>query len=316
MPSSSNHECMNTKNTTSLTQQQVSISPHAQDAHGTVLVVVVAGLILGTMGVFVIESRQDPMTTVAFRCMFGCLALLCWATMTHRLAELKISGQALWGVVGAGLLMASSWGLHFAAIARTSIGVSTVVFHIQPFLTMALGAWLLKEQVTSRQVGLTVLAFIGLDLSTGLLDMGVLKQNYSHDYLVGILLSFIGAMVYAFMPLVAKKLTSVSALALTWWQCLVGMLLTFWWPLMNGIPPLESLAWLFGLGTIHSGLAYVLMFAGFARLSTGRMAVLQFIYPMTAFVVDWLIYDHSLSLWQWLGLLVMGVAIWSVKRGG
>lgn len=307
---------MNTKNTTSLTQQQMVTAPQAHDdTHGTVLVVA-AGLILGTMGIFVIESGQNPMTTVAFRCVFGCLALLCWAVMTRRLAELKISGKALWGVVGAGLLMASSWGLYFAAIARTSIGMSTVVFHIQPFLTMALGAWLLKEQITRRQVGLTILACIGLALSTGLLDASVLKQNMNHDYLVGILLSFIGAMVYAFMPLVAKKLTSVSALALTWWQCLVGMLLTFWWPLLYGMPPLSSLAWLFGLGAIHSGLAYVLMFAGFARLSTGRMAVLQFIYPMTAFVVDWVIYNHSLSLWQWLGLVVMGVAIWSVKRGG
>ena len=27
------------------------------------------------------EAGQDPITTTAFRCAFGCLALLCWATI-------------------------------------------------------------------------------------------------------------------------------------------------------------------------------------------------------------------------------------------
>lgn len=48
---------------------------NTEERKGTVLVVL-AGLILGTMGIFVIEAGQDPITTVAFRCAFGCLALL------------------------------------------------------------------------------------------------------------------------------------------------------------------------------------------------------------------------------------------------
>jgi multidrug transporter EmrE-like cation transporter len=34
---------------------------------------------------------------------------------------------------------------------------------------------------------------------------------------------------------------------------------------------------------------------------------------MTAFVVDWKIYGHSLSLVQMSGLALMAIAIWSVK---
>ena len=32
-----------------------------------------------------------------------------------------------------------------------------------------------------------------------------------------------------------------------------------------------------GLGVLHTGLAYVLMYAGMARLPTARIAVLQFV---------------------------------------
>lgn len=278
------------------------------------MLVVLAGLILGTMGIFVMEAGQDPITTVAFRCAFGCLALLCWGAVYCRLPEIKLSGRALLGAVATGVLMATSWALHFAAIPRTSIGVSTVVFHIQPFWTMALGVWLLREKISARQVGIAALAFIGLALTTGLFDGSGNTGMLSHEYVVGVLLSLAGSLVYAFVPLLAKLLRSVSSFALTWWQCFVGTVLTAWWPMIHGWPTQDGLAWLIGLGAIHSGLAYALMFAGFSRLSTGRIAVLQFVYPMTAFIVDWQVYGHTLSVVQMAGLALMAAAIWSVKR--
>lgn len=303
----------------SVASAQPTGGPDAEQRSGTVLMVL-AGLILGTMGVFVIEAGQDPITTVAFRCVFGLMALSVWGAMQRRGRELRLRGRALLGAMLTGVLMATSWGLHFAAIPRTSIGVSTVVFHIQPFWTMALGAWLLHEKVSARQVGMAALAFAGLALATGLFDAGIRAGSdggaLSRDHVIGLALSLAGSLVYAFVPLLAKVLKTVSAFALVWWQCLVGAVLTIWWPPLHGWPlGLDSLAWLVGLGAIHSGLAYALMFAGFARLSTGRIAVLQFVYPFTAFAFDWAVYGHTLSALQVAGLGLMGAAIWSVKRG-
>lgn len=138
----------------------------------------------------------------------------------------------------------------------------------------------------------------------------------SHEYLVCVLFSLAGSLVYAFVPLLTKVLKSVTSFALPWWQCLVGTILTAWWPVLYGWPTqLDSVVWLIGLGTIHTGLAYALMFAGFSRLNTGRLAVLQFVYPMTAFVIDWQVYGHTLSIVQIVGLVLMALAVLSVKRG-
>ena len=59
------------------------------------------------------------------------------------------------------------------------------------------------------------------------------------------------------------------------------------WPLMQGLPAFGAAwGWLAGLGVLHTGLAYVVLYAGMARLGTGRIAVLQFVYPGTAVLVD------------------------------
>ena len=86
---------------------------------------------------------------------------------------------------------------------------------------------------------------------------------------------------------------------------------------MRGLPPAGApWAWLAGLGILHTGLAYVLLYAGMARLGTGRIAVLQFVYPATAVLVDWLVYGRALSPLQMTGVGLIGAALWTLRRQG
>ena len=84
----------------------------------------------------------------------------------------------------------------------------------------------------------------------------------------------------------------------------LGLLLLAWWPWFHDLPA-QALqwhwsvwAWLAGLGVFHTGLAYALMYAGMQRLEAGRIAVLQFVYPISAIVLDWAVYGRALSLVQ------------------
>ncbi|HSB98349.1 MAG TPA: EamA family transporter, partial [Burkholderiaceae bacterium] len=113
--------------TTSLsTHTAPGVAAPAAERRGVALMVA-GGLLLGTLGVFVEEAGQHPLTTVWFRCVFGLLALLLWGALGGRLAELRLRGTALTAALGAGVLMVVNWALFFAAIQRTSIGVATVV---------------------------------------------------------------------------------------------------------------------------------------------------------------------------------------------
>jgi drug/metabolite transporter (DMT)-like permease len=88
-----------------------------------------------------------------------------------------------------------------------------------------------------------------------------------------------------------------------------------WAPLVFSLPHQPSAwGWLAGLGVIHTGLAYVVLFAGMARLTLGKIAVLQFVYPLAAVLFDWVIYGTTLSAVQLAGVFLMGFSVWTIRK--
>lgn len=110
----------------------------------------------------------------------------------------------------------------------------------------------------------------GLALATGLFEgaggvgSGALQRP---GYLFGPALCLGGSLCYALVTPIAKQCRTVSSFALAWWPVVHG------WTAMG-----SAWAWLAGLGVVHTGLAYVVLCAGMARLSTQRIALLQFVY--------------------------------------
>jgi drug/metabolite transporter (DMT)-like permease len=275
------------------------------------------GLLLGTVGLFVEEAAQPPATTVWFRCVFGLAALLAWGAATGRWREVAgLRGRGLVAVAAAGVLMVANWGLFFAAIPLCSIAVSTVVFHLQPFWLLAMGALWLRERVTRVQWAAAGAALAGLALASGLADHGADWWAGRSGYALGLALSLGGSLLYAAAALIARSEGErVGSFALSVGQCAVGTLALAAWPLAHGLPAWgASWAWLAGLGVLHTGLAYVLLYAGMARLPTGRIAVLQFVYPVTAVLLDWAVYGRALSALQLAGVALIGAALWTLRR--
>ncbi|ABX36546.1 protein of unknown function DUF6 transmembrane [Delftia acidovorans SPH-1] len=286
-------------------------APTAQETRGQWLMIA-GGVLLGTVGIFVEEARQHPLVTVLFRCAFGALALLAWGLATGRVRELRVRGRSWPVVVATGLLMVLNWALFFAAIPLTSIGVATIVFHIQPVWIMLFGTLVLREAVAPRQVAAMLAALLGLVLATGLL--GGDAAAWGPDHVSGLLMCLAGSLCYAAVTILAKTEKVVTPFALAWWQCAVGTVLLLWVPLVHGWPQApSSWAWLAGLGVLHTGLAYAILFAGMARLTLGRIAVLQYVYPLTAIVLDWAVYGRALGAVQLAGVGLMAGALLVVK---
>lgn len=296
---------------TSILHPATPAGEHKQDSGSRSMVL--AGLLLGTLGIFVTEANQPPLLTVLMRCLFGGIALLGWGACSGKLGELRLHGRSLLAVLLASLLMVSNWGLFFAAIPLTSIGLATVLFHLQPFWVMLYGSLLLGEKLSRQHLLAAITALIGLGLACGL--AGLRSQALPDGFLSGVLMCIGGSLAYAGLPIIARSQPGISSFALAWWQCAVGVVLTAWWPLLHGWPTTAaSWAWLAGLGSLHTGLAYALLYSGMSRVSTSRFAVLQFVYPVTAIVVDWLVYHHALDGWQLAGIGLMGLALWSLRR--
>ncbi|RYY86647.1 MAG: DMT family transporter [Comamonadaceae bacterium] len=292
------------------------LDANGRDSRQGQALMVAAGILLGTVGVFVEEAGQDPATTVWFRCVFGLVALLAWGVATRRLHEItSLRGRSIGAVVGAGVLMLASWGLFFAAIPLCSIGVSTVVFHLQPIWLLAMGSVVMRERVARAQWAAAAVALVGLALASGILDRDAAAWAAQPGYVAGLGLSLAGSVLYAGAALIARRhAQAIGSFALSTGQCAVGAVALAPWPLAQGLPAWGAAwSWLAGLGVLHTGLAYVLLYAGMARLSTGRVAVLQFVYPMTAVLVDWAVYGRALTPMQMVGVVVIGGALWTVR---
>ena len=104
---------------------------------------IVAMLLSGSIGLVVLASGQSPMTVVFFRCVIGALTLLGYLFWQGQWKPLS-RPSLMWLLTGAAALIAN-WLLLFSAYAYSGVGITTVVYHVQPFFLLLLTALIQKE---------------------------------------------------------------------------------------------------------------------------------------------------------------------------
>ncbi|MFJ3586215.1 DMT family transporter [Streptomyces sp. NPDC090127] len=279
------------------------------ETRGT-LELTLAMVLSGTLGIFVVESGASALNVVFFRCLFGAIALGAYSLVrgyfrAHGFTLRKVGLAALGGV-----FIVFNWVFLFEAYEATSISLATVVYHTQPFFLVVFGAVLFRERITAARFGWLALAFVGLVLVSGIRpgDTASLK---------GLGLALAAAVLYALSTIVTKRITGVRPHLIALVQVLVGL------PLLLPLADLGAMgglgagwAWLVGLGLVHTGLMYVLMYAAYQKLPTAKIAVLAFTYPAVAMVADWAVYGHHIGLVQALGVPLIVFASLRVTLAG
>ncbi|MGW1004864.1 DMT family transporter [Streptomyces sp. NPDC002520] len=259
-----------------------------------------AMMLSGTLGVFVVESGAPPFDVVFFRVLFGALALGGYVVARGWLRDHGFTPRTLGLAVLGGVFIVFNWVLLFQSYENTSISVATVVYHTQPFYVVLLGALLFRERLTAARVGWIVVAFAGL-----ILVSGVTPADFTGGgtYLTGIGQALLAALLYGLSTLVTKRITGVRPHLIALVQVLVGI------PLLLPFADFGAMrgtgwdwGWLVGLGLVHTGVMYVLMYAAYAQLPTAKIAVLAFVYPAVAMLMDWMVYGHHIGLVQALGV--------------
>ena len=266
----------------------------------------VGEVLIGSVGVFAHEGGQDPITTVFFRCVFGCLFLIIWGTLRGHFRGLLRERELIRASVLSGVLLVLNWVALFAGMARSSIGVATLVYHFFPFAMLGLAAFFLGERTRPADYGWTALAFTGVALSANPLK---LIGSANMDYLLGIGLTFIAAILCGASLLLSRRISRERPLAVVLIQCMTGVVMLA--PFARYLPVAHAGThwfWLAGLGIVHSGICYVLFYSAYPRLPVVTIAVLAFVYPVIALLLDFGLYGHALAPVQMTGvaLIVVG----------
>jgi drug/metabolite transporter (DMT)-like permease len=269
---------------------------------------VIAMALSGTIGLFVLASGQSVPTVIFFRCLIGSLTLLGW--LRWRRGWVPLSWRALgWLLLGAGALLLN-WYCLFSAYRRSSISVATVVYHVQPFFLVLLAALAQKEIPSKRKLLWLFMAFVGVAMSSGI-DVG----GGASAMFAGAALACTAAFLYALATLATRKLNGIPPAQIAGIQLLIGVAVLA--PLTD-IPgagtPLASLLSLGALGLIHTGLLYQLMYSAFQKLPACRIAILSFIYPLMAILVDMAWFGTRLTPMQCLGMLFILLAVIANQR--
>lgn len=283
------------------------MSPTAdrEGARTALLQLLLGELLIGSVGVFVHESGQDPITAVFYRCLFGGLFLLGWGLARGHLNGLLHDRALLRGALVSGVLLVLNWVALFAGMARSSIGVATLVYHFFPFVMLILAALFQGERTRPTDLIWTLLGFVGVACAA---DPGRLWRDADASYLAGIGLTLLAAILCGASLLMSRQIGRQRPFALVMIQCWVGVAMLAGFSSSGVFHTGPHWAWLMGLGVIHSGIVYVLFYSSYPRLPVVTIAVVAFVYPLVTLLLDYLIYGHRLVPVQLmgLGLIVLG----------
>lgn len=215
------------------------------------------------------------------------------------------------GIVTSGLLW---FGAYMVALnwaeREVDAGTAAMVVNVGPVLIALLSGWLLKEGFKPR-----VLVGIAVSFS-GAVVVGVSMSGAGHASVLGVLLCVAAAISYS-IGVVAQKpaLRHGSALQVTTFGCLVGtvLCLPFAGQLVSevGAAPMSATLNVVYLGVFPTGLAFTTWAYALARTSAAKMGATTYVVPALVIAMSWLLLSEVPGWLTFLGgaVCLAGVAV-------
>ena len=266
-----------------------------------------AMVLSGTLGYFVVSSGLSSVQAVFYRCLLGAFFLGLYCVIRGYITRDGFTRNRFLLCILCGIAIPAKWVMLFSAYKMSSIFIATAVYHTQPFLLLLLGVLFLHKRFSVQKFLWIILAFIGVILA---IDLSPDQISLSSVYALGLLLSFGAALLYAIVTLITMRLTAIRPHLIALIQMTVGSLILVPFMILDGVPQLASWQWHYILlmGGLHTAVKYILLYSALHRLKAPLIAILSFIYPAVAIVVDYVFLDQALNAQQIFGvvLIVLG----------
>lgn len=284
--------------------------PQADERLGRLLMIA-AMVISGTIGWFVLMSGQPALNVVFFRCLIGAVSLCAWCAYRGYWRGLRMARWQVVNVTLGAITLVSNWYFLFTAYRLTSVGITTVVYNVQPFLLVLAGVIVTRERPSLATLGCLGVAFAGLVI---LAEPGGV---HGAGYLIGVASALAAASLYAATTLFTKKLAGtirpeiIAALHMA-----IGAVVFVWMADFHHLPSApREIGAVVTLGLFHTTFMYLLLYGAFQKASTSSLAVFGFVYPVVAVTVDFLAFGIVLHSTQSLGGVMILLAAGFYARG-
>ncbi|SBT38698.1 DMT family transporter [Micromonospora auratinigra] len=258
---------------------------------------VCAGVLWGTGGpsgrLLALETGLSSSAVAAYRLAVGGVLIALPLVLIRR--GLPLGARAWVRIAALGILAAAFQACFFAAAARLSVSLATLVtIGTSPILAMTT-EWLTgRRRIGWSVVGTTALAVAGLGLLVGSQFGG----HRTAGVVTGVVLALMSAASFTVMTFIgARPVTGLDDLAATGFGFVVGASLLV--PLalstsaLSFAPSPASIGLLLLLGSAPTAIAYALYFRGLRSVSASTAALMALLEPLVGILLaSWLLGDR------------------------
>ena len=219
----------------------------------------------------------------------------------------------LWISVCGGILGTFFYTKALSYINYIDLSVVVLLQKFQPIFAIALAAIILKEKITTRFFVLAVAAIIGGYFVT----FGNQPLNeWSDKTIIAALLSLLAAFSWGSSTVLGKHaLNKLSFKTVTSLRLTVTGTIMFFILISTGEAEtifqlnLENWKYIFIIVLSTGSLALFIYYYGLNHLPASHVTLYELFWPLSAVTMDWYIYGRVMSIIQWLGAIILLVAI-------
>ena len=276
--------------------------------------VMTAGILWATMGIFVRQLTAYGLTSIQISCLRLTVAAVGYVVilLIQNPAGFRINWRDIplffsLGVCGLAIVTCT----NFTAIQMMSMSVASILMYTSPIWVMLMSILFFHEKVTRRKVAALIIAFSGCILVSGS-GGGMVTP-------VGILLGIISGISYGsysiigtvalrkYPPLVVTTYSFLFAAAV---MCIISRPSEFVAVYQATEGKAGLLGWSIALGIVTAVIPHLLYTVGLKTTPASKAAILATIEPMMTTLFGALIYKEPLTIGSALGILcILGAVV-------
>lgn len=282
------------------------------------LLIILAGTVWGTMGVFVNEMAKlgfSSVQTASIRVTVTAIALVLFLLFKDK-SKFKIALRDLYlfAVLGIVCILGMSL-LYFYTITNTSLSVAAILLYTSPIWVIIISAVFLREKVTWQKVLAVIFAFVGCALVSGIggaerISIFFFITGAGSGLAYGLYSIFGTVALKKYPPYTVTTYSFVFASVASWFTANPSGIIHI---VANTPNKAYILIMMIATGLVTAFTPFMLYTSGLKNTAPGKAAVMACAEPMVATLIGVFVYGQSASL---PGILLILLAILIVNNFG
>lgn len=269
---------------------------------------IIAMAIFGSVGFFSSRTGLPAVELVFVRCVCAFAILLAVWLLTGSFRRERWDVRETLIVVACGVSNLLNWVFLFTAFRLISVTIAISLYHLAPILALIAGGLIFRDKLGRTAILSLAGCFAGTLLIMGAGSFGLGSASASWK---GMLCGVLAAFFYAATMLLGRSVRRTSVYATTFIQMAIGMALLLPFLHFGAYVGLAHSEWVYAVATgiVHTGIVYLLFFGSIRHLPSPIVAVVVFVDPAVAILLDIFVDGFRPDGLQTAGILLLFVSL-------